>query len=269
MCHRGSGGAYRGVDGHGASGAHHGSQSRGKNDRARARRVCAQCSSGAQHRANVGDGDGAAAAQHNLSAQAVCARPFAGGRVEPGCSRRSSARIFCADGVLALRHRQPDGVTLPHGERCRGNSRLESGFLGLVRVPDFTIVVDVPGTVPANNIIGCEAHGLSLLHASGVALEAWVLLTGSDAGKLSFKALSSSSSLALSRRMPCLRSSAFLSGGAGSNFSVTQVSFRYLKRLELPTVPFEEQRSRGLLSNGKNQKAPAARALSFRLHLLL
>jgi len=48
-----------------------------------------------------------------------------------------------------------------------------------------------------------------------------------------------------------------------------EVSFRYLKRLELPTVPFEEQRSRGLLSNGKNQKAPAARALSFRLHLLL
>src|SRR3954447_16785678 len=129
--------------------------------------------------------------------------------------------------------------------------------------------VDVPGTVPANNIIGCEAHSLSLLHASGVALDAWVLLTGSDAGKLSFKPLSNSSSLALSRRMPCLRSSAFLSGGAGSNFSVTQVSFRYLKRLELPTVPFEEQRSRGLLSNGKNQKAPAARALSFRLHLLL
>jgi hypothetical protein len=45
----------------------------------------------------------------------------------------------------------------------------------------------------------------------------------------------------LSRRMPRLRSSAFLSGGAGSNFSVMQVSFRYLKRLELMTVPFKEQ----------------------------
>src|SRR3954454_3410985 len=97
-------------------------------------------------------------------------------------------------------------MTLPHGERCRGHSRLESGFLGLVSVPDFAIVVDVPGTVPADNIIGCEAHSLSLLHASGVALEAWELLTGPVPGKLFFKAWSSWSSLALSRRMLPFRS---------------------------------------------------------------
>src|SRR4051812_42701971 len=142
-------------------------------------------------------------------------------------------------------------MTLPHGERCRGHSRLESGFLGLVCVPDFAIVVDVPGTIPANNIIGGEAHRLSLLHASGVALDAWVLLTGSDAGKLSFKPFSNSSSLALSRRMPRLRSSAFLSGGAGSNFSVMQVSFHDLKRLELLTVPPKEQMLSPTAGGGK------------------
>lgn len=54
---------------------------------------------------------------------------------------------------------------------------------------------------------------------SGVASEACVLLTGSDAGKLSFSPFCNSLS-PLSRRMCSLGFTACLSGGAGSNFSV-------------------------------------------------
>jgi hypothetical protein len=95
--------------------------------------------------------------------------------------------------------------------------------------------------------------------ASGVAFDACVLLTGSVAGKLSFKPLSNASSSFLSCCTLRFESSACLSVGAGSNLSVMLKFFLVNERVKHLAVPPQEQTPRRRFASETEDLMAAAR----------
>lgn len=70
--------------------------------------------------------------------------------------------ISGADRIGALRLGHANGMPLSHRKRCCRNGRLKCSLLGLIGIPDRAVMFDVPGAVPADDVVSCKSHVLPL-----------------------------------------------------------------------------------------------------------